>query len=176
MRLHRGGGRVVAHARRSLGGQVIGTGIHHDFRWHHRCTLASPVVDIAGCVVEATAFAPLMTRLRLALGISPTRVVAVLLSAIVGLAEVDDPRAARAANTHKNLDFIHARTATAALMELAPPVRLRAPSPGQRPRATRRLRGSTPGPSSIRGHRSLRDAVPRSQFSPEGSTSRFLRI
>src|ERR1019366_4307065 len=137
----RGGGRVVAHARSRLGGQVIGTGIRHDFQ-------ASAVVGVARRVVETTFSAPLMARFRLTHRVSLTAFAAVDLAVVIRLAEVDALRAARTTNPHKNID-IQAPTATAALMEVAPPERPRAPSPCQRPRATRRLRAPNPGPSSF---------------------------
>src|ERR1019366_8982919 len=104
--------------------------IRHDFQ-------ASAVVGVARRVVETTFSAPLMARFRLTHRVSLT-----------AFAEVDDLRAARTTNPHKNID-IQAPTATAALMEVAPPERPRAPSPCQRPRATRRLRAPNPGPSSF---------------------------
>jgi hypothetical protein len=145
MRLHHGGGRIVASARRSLGGQVIGTAIRHELRWHHRCTLAIPACLIAVRMVPATVSGPLMSRLRNARRLPATAVVAVDLAAVIGLAEVEELAAAGAANPHENVDKLHAPTVTAALMKFAPPVRLEAPSPRQRPRATRRLRGRTLG-------------------------------
>ena len=71
---------------------------------------------------------------------------------IVELAETDDLRAPCATNPRTNPVFLHARTSTAALAEVAPPVRLRAPSPGLRPRATRRLRALHLGLHLFRGH------------------------
>ena len=100
-------------------------------------------------MVPATLSGPLMSRLRNARRPPATAVVAVDLAAVVGLAEVEEPAAASAANSHQNIDKLHAPTMTAALMKFAPPVRLEAPSPRQRPRATRRLRDANPGPSSF---------------------------
>jgi hypothetical protein len=111
MRPHRGGGRVVAHARESPSGQVIGTGIRHDLQ-------PRAVVHIAGRVVETTSSTPLMTRLRLAHRVSLTAFAAVDLATVVGLAKVDDLRAARAPNPNKNIDLVHTRTAMAALKNL----------------------------------------------------------
>ena len=55
--------------------------------------------------------------------------------------------------TRKDDDHgLHARTSMAALIEAVPPARSRAPSPGLRPRATRRHRALTPEPSSISRH------------------------
>jgi len=66
---------------------------------------------------------------------------------------------------------------TAALMKVAPPRRRRAPSPGQRPRATRRLRAANPGPSSISPPIDrLRDTVSRRHFSADHSMQRYLRF
>ncbi len=110
MRFHKGGGRIVAWARRSLRGQVIGTGIRHELRWHHRCTSASAVVNIAVRVVSSTFSARLITSLRRALRVSPTAFAAVDIVVVLGLTEVDDGRAARARNPHQDLDDIHART------------------------------------------------------------------
>jgi hypothetical protein len=142
MRPHRGGGRVVAQARESFSGQVIGTGIRHDLQ-------SSAVVHVAGRMVEATFSSPLLTRIRLARRVSTTAVAAVDVAPVVGLAAVENPRAARAANTHQNLDNIHARTGTAVLVELARLVVLGHLRPRQRPRATPKAQGSTPGPSSF---------------------------
>jgi hypothetical protein len=169
MRPHRGGGRVVAHARGSLGGQVIGTGIRHDLP-------LSAVVGVARRVVETTFSTPLMARLRLAHRCSLAAFAAVDMAAVVGLAEVEDPRAPRAANPHKNIDTIHAPAETAALANLP----ARAPSGTFALSASTRdtkARGTTPGPSSFRGqnHR-LRDALSPGQFPTDTWMHRFLRI
>ena len=137
--LHNGGGCVVAHARHGLRHQLIGTGIRHDLHRHHRCMPSSAVVHVASCVIKATFGAPLISSLRFALRGSLTAAAAVNLPAIIRLAKVHDLPAFGAANPHKDL-HLHARTSTAALIEVAPLVCSRAPSPGQRPRATRRLR------------------------------------
>jgi hypothetical protein len=147
MRLRCGSGRVVARARQGIGGQAIDTDFRHDLSQRQRCLPASAVDDIAVRVVASAVLAPLMTRLRFAVCVSTAAVEAVDPAVVVGLADVEDHRAARAANPHQHLDIIHARTQTAALMKVDSPVRLRATSPGQRPRATRRLRDLTPGPS-----------------------------
>jgi hypothetical protein len=110
MRLHLGGERVVAHARASLRGQVIGTGIRHDL-------LASPVFRIAVRVVETSFWTALMTRLRLAHRIPLARFAAIDLSAIRRLAQVEDLQTPGAANLHQNLDHFHASTTTAACMK-----------------------------------------------------------
>jgi len=106
------------------------------------------VVGVPRCVVETSAAALLMTRLRFPSRSALAATAAIDLPAVVGLAEGDDLRALRASDPHENLGT-HAHTSTAARIEVAPPVRCQAPSPGQRPRATRRLGIATPGPSSI---------------------------
>ena len=176
MRIHRGGGRVIAHARRDLGGQVIAAEFRHAFHLRKRCAPASAVVHIAGRVVEATVPTPLMARLRRARSTLLTRLAAVDVSAVVGLTEIDDGRAARATNPHENLDIAHARTTAAALMEVARPCALGHLPPGQRSRATRRLRALFLGLHLSRSRRSLRDPASRCHFSADRSTRRFLRI
>ena len=86
-------------------------------------------------MVEKTHRARLMLRFRLTPPLELTALTAVDLSSVVELTEITDSPAAAAPNLDQNLDAIHPRTATVALMELAPPVRLRAPSPAQRPLA-----------------------------------------
>ena len=108
----------------------------------------SSVFNVAGRVIKATVAAPLVAGLRRPFRGAFAPATAVDLAAVVGLAERNDRRAHRAADPHENLRP-HARTSTAARTEVAPPVRSQAPSPGQRPRATRRLGIATPGPSSI---------------------------
>ena len=108
----------------------------------------SSVFNVAGRVIKATVAAPLVAGLRRPFRGAFAPATAVDLAAVVGLAERNDRRAHRAADPHENLRP-HARTSTAARTEVAPPVRSQAPSPGQRPRATRGLRIPTPGPSSI---------------------------
>jgi hypothetical protein len=110
----------------------------------------SAVVHIASRVVETTFQAPLIARLSFALRNALAAPAAIDLSPVIGLAERDDLRASGAANPHENLD-LHVRTSSAALIEVAPPVRSLAPSPGQRPRATRRLRALHRGLHPFRG-------------------------
>jgi len=74
------------------------------------------------------------------------------LAVIVELAKTDDHQAPGATNSRTNPVFLNARTSTAALEEVAPPVRPRAPSPSPRPRATRRLRALHLGLHLFRGH------------------------
>jgi hypothetical protein len=146
MRPHHGGGRVVAHARHRLGGQVAGTGIRH------RRGSTAPSIAMAPhrvTMIEPSFRARLMPRVRRPAGPAVASVAAVDLASIVALADVEDHRAPRARNRDQNANRLHARTSMAALIEVAPPARSRAPSPGLRPRATRRLRALTPGPSSI---------------------------
>jgi len=81
-----------------------------------------------------------MPRLSLTPALELTVRAAVDLPSVMELAEVAEEPATGAPNLDKNLDVIHARTATDALMKLAPPGRLRAPSPRQRPPRDRRLR------------------------------------
>ena len=71
-----------------------------------------------------------MPRFRQPAPLKRAPLAAVDLPAVVERAEVDDKPAPRAGNPYERLDTIHARTPTAALIEVAPPVRLRAPSPG----------------------------------------------
>lgn len=141
MRLHGGGGRVVAWARRSLSEQVIGTVIRHR-------TARAPTSSTSGphrvAVIETSLRARLMPRVRSPTPAPAASTATVDLSAILGLTDVEDQRAPRAANPNQNAD-IHVRTSTAARKEVAPPARLQAPSPGQHPRATRRLRGAALG-------------------------------
>jgi hypothetical protein len=173
MRLHCGGGRVVAWARRSLGGQAIGTEFcHRSCRGSH--SLATRAHGIA--MIISPPRGCLMPRLRQPAPLTRAALAAVDLPAVVERAEVDHEPAPRAGNPYENLDTIHARTPTAALIEVAPPVRLRAPSPGLRPRATRRLRALHLGLHLFRGHRSLRDGATTGHFSAEASMLRFLRI
>ncbi len=151
MRLHREGGRVGAHARRGIGGQAIGTGFRHEFHLRHRPTPTQAVLEVAVRMVSTTLPAPLMTRLRRARGSSSTAVAAVDLSTVVGLAEVDDRPAARTGNPHENTDELHALTATAALMEVDPPVRLGAPSPPSASTRDTKAQGSDPWAFIFRG-------------------------
>jgi hypothetical protein len=134
MRLLDGGGRGVACARRHLGGKLIGTLIRHS----PRCEPPSrPIRSHRIAVIELTLRARLMSRVGRPSGQTVadlTTARAVDLAVIVDLAEVKDPPAPRATNLRKS----HARTSATVLAELAPPVRPRAPSHGQRPRATRR--------------------------------------
>ena len=90
------------------------------------------------------------------------------------LFELEDHPASRARNRDQNAVGPHEPTSMAALIEVAPPARARAPSPGLRPRATRRLRALHLGLHLFRGHRSLRDTASRRHFS--ASMHRFLRI
>jgi len=137
MRLHGGGGSVVAYARRTLGGQAIGTEFcHRSCRGSH--SLATRAHGIA--MILSPPRGCLMPRLRPPAPLPHAALAAVDLPVVVERAEVDDEPAPRAGNPYEHLDIIHVRTETAALMKVAPPVRLRAPSPGQRPRATRRPR------------------------------------
>ena len=159
--LHDGGGRVVARARHGLRDQLPGTGIRHDLHRLDRCMPTSAVVHVPSRVVETTFAAPLIARLRLSSRSALEAPAAIDLSAVIGLAEHDDLRASGAANPHENLDF-HARTSSAVLIEVAPPVRSRAPSPGQRPRATRRLRILLLGLHPFRGPRSPTSPRPTS--------------
>ncbi len=152
MRPLRGGGRVLACARRHLGGQVIDTVIRNGSR-----------VDLPPSAMGSHRVSmiqlPLQARLMPCIGsptcqpIAPSATSrAVDLAVIVELAETDDLRAPCATNPRTNPVFLHARTSTAALEEVAPPVRLPAPSPGLRPRATRRLRALHLGLHLFRGH------------------------
>jgi hypothetical protein len=152
MRPQCGDGRVLACARRHLGGQVIDTVIRHGSR-----------VDLPPSAMGSHRVSmiqlPLQARLMPCIGsptcqpIAPSATSrAVDLAVIVELAETDDLRAPCATNPRTNPVFLHARTSTAALEEVAPPVRLPAPSPGLRPRATRRLRALHLGLHLFRGH------------------------
>jgi hypothetical protein len=152
MRSQGGGGRILACARRHLGGQVIDTVIRHGSR-----------VDLPPSAMGSHRVSmiqlPLQARLMPCIGsptcqpIAPSATSrAVDLAVIVELAETDDLRAPCATNPRTNPVFLHARTSTAALEEVAPPVRLPAPSPGLRPRATRRLRALHLGLHLFRGH------------------------
>lgn len=173
MRPHHGGGRVVAHARHRLGGQVAGTGIRHG-RGSTAPSIAMAPHRVT--MIEPSFRARLMPRVRRPAGPTVASGAAVDLASIVALADVEDHRAPRARNRDQNANRLHARTSMAALIEVAPPARSRAPSPGLRPRATRRLRALHLGLHLFRGHRSLRDAVTRRHFSADGSMRRFLRI
>lgn len=163
MRLHHGGGRVDVRAGRSCRGQVNGTGIRHELHWHRRCFQMGAVHRVAICVVAAPELGPLVPRPRVAPALPSTVIVAmaVNLSVVVGLAEVEDLRAASAANPHKFFDKIHARPTTAALLEVAPPGGPRASSPGQRPTRDTRAQGSYPWAFIFRGRDDrLRDREP----------------
>ena len=164
MRLHRGGGRVDAHARRGLGGQVIGTGIRHRRREGPTTTA---MVAHRVTMIEPTLLARLMSRICRTARITTALLAAVDLPAILGLADVEHGRALRTTNRDQDLDgIIHARAPMAALLEVAPHVRLRALSPGQRPRATRRLRALHLGLQLFCGREDrLRDVGGRRNFS-----------
>jgi hypothetical protein len=127
-------------------------------------------------MVEPSFRARLMPRVRRPAGLAVASFAAVDLPSIVVLADVEDHGAPRATNRDQNADGLHARTSMPALIEVAPPARSRAPSPGQRPRATRRLRALHLGLHLFRGLRSLREAVAGCHFSADGSMRRFLRI
>ncbi len=142
MHLHGGGGRVVAQARQGTGGQANGTGCHHDLA-------ARPVHYVPRGMVESPLARLLTSRLRRPSRRSPTPLAAVDVPPVVALADVEDLCAPGAANPHEDPDNFHASAATTALTKLALPVRPLAPSPGQRPRATRRLRAAIPGPSAF---------------------------
>jgi hypothetical protein len=142
MHLHSGGGCVVARARPSLLGQLVGTGIRHRRAGQpSSCSMVPHRV----AMIEATLPARLMPGVRRTTCIALARLASVDLTAILGLAHVENDAAPPAANRDQNAILVHARTSTAAHKELAPPSRLQAPSPGQRPRATRRLREPTLG-------------------------------
>ena len=170
MRLHGGGGRIVAHARGGAAGQAIGTGIRHALR--PRPTGGGPVR-----VVEPPFRAPLIARFRLAHRGATAAAAAVDLAVVVVPAEVEDLRATRAANSYENVDDLHAPTFPAARRKLASPVRLLSHSPSQRPRATRRLREASPWAFCFCGRGDhLRDAGACGHFSADASRGRFLRI
>jgi hypothetical protein len=175
MRLHRGGGRVVAHARRHLGGQVSDTVIRHRPRFD------LPPAAMGSHRVSMIKL-PLQARLMPCIGSPTCQPIAhsatsrtVDLAVIVELAETDDRQAPCATNPRTNPVFLHARTSTAALAEVAPPVPLRAPSPGQRPRATRRLRLYTWAFIYFAVIDRLRDLAKHRHFSADPSMSRLLR-
>ena len=95
-------------------------------------------------MIKTSLRARLVTRIRRPPPALATSTAAVDLAAILGLTDVENEGATRATNPNQNAD-IHERTSTAARKEVAPPARLQAPSPGQHPRATRRLRGAALG-------------------------------
>lgn len=136
----------------------------------------SPVRHVVSRVVKAAFPAPLMTSLRLARRASLTAFAAVDIAVVLGLAKVDDGRAACAGNPYQNLDNIHARTPKAALIELASPVRF-----GHlRPVCVHaRHEGSglyTWAFIYFAVIDRLPDALSRRHFSAESSMLRFLRI
>ena len=174
MRLHRGGGRVVAHARRGLGGQAIGTGIRHRQR-ERPASLAMGAHRVS--MVQLTLRARLMPRIRRTARLTSALLAAVDLSAIIELADVEDRCAPRATNRDQHLVDIHASTATAALMKVAPPVRLRAPFPRSASTRDTKAQGSYPWAFIFRGREDpLRDVATRRHFSADGSMRAFLRI
>ena len=162
MRLHCGGGRVVACARRILGGQVIGTGIRHELQRHRQCMPACAVIHVASCVIEADLRGTADLELSLSgFAASPSTVAATVnLPSIVRPAEVHDPprsqrseptqkppppRAHRDGRTHRSCP---ARAPSGTFARSAPTRDTKA-------------QGTTPGPSSISPPTDrLRDAAP----------------
>lgn len=129
-RLHLGGDRVVARARRSLGRQVIGTGIPHDLL---REPPSSAVRDVVIGVVEAAFPTRLMTCLRGACGLPSAAGLAVDVAAVIRRAAVEDAPAPGASNGDQHLGGVHGGSPRS---ELVPRRRPEAPSPRPRPRAT----------------------------------------
>ena len=173
MRLHGGGGSVVAYARRTLGGQAIGTEFcHRSCRGSH--SLATRAHGIA--MILSPPRGCLMPRLRPPAPLPHAALAAVDLPVVVERAEVDDEPAPRAGNPYEHLDIIHARTETAA-HESCP---ARAPSGTfARSASTRdtKAQGSTPGPSSISPSTDrVRDVASRGHFSDNTAMCRVLRF
>jgi hypothetical protein len=113
----------------------------------HRGSRRSPSLPVRMHSVKVIAPAPrarLILRLRPATRIAQAAPSAIDLPAVVERAEVANLRAARAANPDKSLDVFHAHR-QGRPHGTCPARTLPAPSARQRPRATRRLRGTTLG-------------------------------
>lgn len=111
--LHLGGDRVIARARRSLGGQLIGTGFPHALTDSLGGSTARAVRNVVGCVIETTLRARLVLRLRGPCCLPSAAVPAVDVAAIVGLAAIEDPAAtcSSASDLDEYLDDVHERAA-----------------------------------------------------------------
>ena len=166
------GGRVIAHARREIIGQLPGTVITHagiifalsPAPFAHRVAM-----------VEAPFWARLVARLVRSMAALPARVAAVGLTPIVSAAEADDRCALRAGNPYKSINSVHARARENA-PETCRRSLTRAPMPGLRPRATRRLTATPRGPSSFWRYASPMTSAASCQFFREAHVSRFPRF
>src|SRR5690606_30900560 len=103
-RLHLGDERVVARKRRSLDGQVIGTGFPHD-----RCRRPAPgaVRDVVLGMVEAALPTRLMARLRGSCRLPAALVLAVDVAAVVGRTAIEDPATASASDRDQDFGVVH---------------------------------------------------------------------
>ena len=143
--LHLGGDRVVTRARRSLGGQLVGTGFPHALRRRRRVPPARAVRRIVVRVVPTAFLARLMPRLRGACGLPSAAVPAVDVPTILGLAAIEDATASftSASDLDEYLDDVHERAALGTC-PASPTSGTFAPSASTR---DGRLRDATPGPS-----------------------------
>lgn len=112
-RLHLGGDRVVTHARRSLGGQLIGTGFPHARRRRSGLPAPRAVRHVVVRVVPTPLLARLMASLRGPCCLSSAAVLAVDVAAIVGLAAIEDATAvfSGAPDLDEYADGVHERAA-----------------------------------------------------------------
>ena len=169
--LHLGGDRVVARTRRSLGGQLIGTGIPHDRTGRHASATARAVGNVVRGVIEPALRARLVRCLRGALGLPTAAVLAVDLAAIVGLTAIEDAPAtlSGAPDLDDYLDDVHERAALGTC-PASPTSGTFAPSASTR---DRRLGGASLGLRSLRCPPIVSDAPLSSPLPGEASGVRI---
>jgi hypothetical protein len=147
-RLHLGGDRVGARTRRSLGGQLIGTGFPHARTDNRRGPPTRAVRNVVRRMVPTAFFARLMPSLRGPGGLPPAALLAVDVAAIVGLAAIEDATAtcSGAPNLDEYRDDVHERAALGTC-PASPTSGTFAPSASMR---DRRLGAATLGLRSLR--------------------------